>query len=80
MGVGVTVGVGATRVMGVIPAVIAQAGIENAVIDVMAHDATSVVSAFASTVSTVNEQRTLIAIQLETYVHLSTGGNHVLGS
>lgn len=78
--VGTAVGVGATRVMGFIPAVTAYAGIENAVIDVMLQVATQVVSALASAVSIVNEYRTFIAIQLVTYVHLFSGGNHVLGS
>ena len=46
----------------------------------MLQDATSEVSVLASAESTVNEYRTLIAIQLETYEHLFSGGNHVLGS
>ena len=53
--VGVGAGVGETRVMGLIPAVVAYAGIENAEMDVMLHWATSEVSALASEGSTVNE-------------------------
>jgi hypothetical protein len=53
--VGDAVGDGDVRIMGFIPAVIAYAGIENAVIDVMLQEATRVVSALASAVSTVNE-------------------------
>jgi hypothetical protein len=78
--VGVAFGVGEVRVIGLIPAVIAYEGIENAVIDVMLQVATSEERAFASAESTVSEYLTLIAIQLETYVHLPSGGNHVLGS
>ena len=53
--VGVAVGAGATRVMGLIPAVVAYAGSENAVMDVMLHWVTSEVSALASAGSTVSE-------------------------
>ena len=79
-GIDAGLGVGATSVMGLIPAVIAYAGIEKAVIEVILHDAISDVSALASAESTVNEYRTFMAIQLETYEHLFSGGNHVLGS
>jgi len=55
VGEAVVVGDGEVSVMGFIPAVIAYAGIEKAVIDVMLQDATRFASAVASAVSTVNE-------------------------
>jgi hypothetical protein len=55
VGTGVGAEVGDVRVMGLIPAVVAYAGIENAEMDVMLHWATSEVSALASEGSTVNE-------------------------
>ena len=55
--VGAVVGVvvGDVRVMGLMPAVTAYAGSEDAVMDVMLHWATSEVSALASEGSTVSE-------------------------
>jgi hypothetical protein len=55
VGEAVVVGDGEVSVMGFIPAVIAYAGIEKAVIDVMLQDATRFASAVASAGSTVNE-------------------------
>jgi hypothetical protein len=59
--VGDAVGDGDVRVMGFTPAVIAYAGIENAVIDVMLQEATRVVSALASAVSTVKSIQMRVA-------------------
>jgi len=55
VGTGAGAVVGEVRVMGFIPAVVAYAGSENAVMDVMLHWATSEVSALASEGSTVSE-------------------------
>ena len=55
VGTGVGAEVGDVRVIGLIPAVVAYAGIENAVMDVMLHWATSEESALASAGSTVSE-------------------------
>jgi hypothetical protein len=55
VGTGVGAEVGDIRVMGLIPAVVAYAGSENAVMDVMLHWVTSEVSALASAGSTVSE-------------------------
>ncbi len=66
VGAGAGAVVGDVRVIGLMPAVSAYAGSENAVMDVMLHWATSEVSALASEGSTVSEYRTFTAIQLET--------------
>lgn len=55
VGTGAGAVVGEVRVMGLMPAVVAYAGSENAVMDVMLHWATSEVSALASEGSTVSE-------------------------
>ena len=82
VGLAVAVGAvdGAVKVIGLIPAVIAYAESEDALMDVMLHWLTSEDKAPASAESTVSEYRTFIAIQFETYEHLFSGGNHVLGS
>jgi hypothetical protein len=55
VGTGAGAVVGEVRVMGLMPAVVAYAGSENAVMDVMLHWVTSEVSALASEGSTVSE-------------------------